>query len=125
MERRSLFTFTFFDFFLLSLASFRLTRLFVFDKITESFRNLFMDEVIEQDENGVEEIYYVPTRKSKWRNFLGELLSCYWCTGIWVSTGLFLIIIFVEHFLAYILVWILAIAGFAAIIETLVQKWLD
>lgn len=113
---------TFLDFFLLALAVFRLTRLVVFDKITEFLRRPFFDEV-EETENGTIEVYYVP-KKSGVKKFFGELLSCYWCTGIWVSAGL----VALEYFLpiaAELLILLLAAAGFAAILETIVLRLID
>lgn len=107
---------------LISLASFRLTRLIVFDKITEFLRAPFFEEETEIGEDGEEEIYYVP-RKEPFRNFFGELLSCYWCTGIW-STLAICMFYFLSPQFATPFILVLAIAGLAAIIETLVQKWL-
>ncbi|MDZ5470374.1 DUF1360 domain-containing protein [Bacillus sp. 31A1R] len=107
---------------IISLASFRLTRLLVFDKITEFIRNPFFEEITELDENGEEEVYYIP-KKGFIKGFIGELLSCYWCTGIWSS-----IFLCVSYLLwptvATPLLLILAVAAVAAIIETLVQRWI-
>ncbi|MFL6561249.1 MAG: DUF1360 domain-containing protein, partial [Bacillus sp. (in: firmicutes)] len=61
---------------ILSLASFRLTRLFVFDKITEFIREPFFNEIKEVDEYGEIEVYYLPKEKGV-KKFFGELLSCY------------------------------------------------
>lgn len=116
---------TWFNFILLALASFRLTRLLVFDKITEFLRKPFIDEVTEVDENGQEEIYLVPTEKNLISHFIGQLLSCYWCTGIWVSGGLLILVFFAPEIIAQFIVWLFAIAGLAAIFETMIQKWLD
>jgi hypothetical protein len=102
---------------IIGLASFRLTRLICFDKITEFIRSPFFDEV---NEDG--EVFLVVKPKGI-RKWLGELLSCYWCTGIWVST--FLVaghILFSSFFNPFIL--ILAIAGIASVIETIISKWL-
>ena len=68
----------------LGLAVFRLTRLIVFDKIMEPFRRPFFTEIEEKDEQGKVEIYLIPKEKGI-RSWIGELLSCYWCTGFWVS----------------------------------------
>lgn len=76
---------TFIELLILSLACFRLTRLIVFDRITESVRLLFLDEKLDVDDNNNPEIYYVPTEKSEFRNFMGQLITCHWCTGIWVA----------------------------------------
>jgi hypothetical protein len=110
-------------FFLMSLAVFRLTRLIVFDKITEFLRMPFLDEIEEKDEEGNIEIYLVPKQKGI-RKWFGELLNCYWCTGIWVS--IFLVVFY--HFyptIAEPIIVILAVAACGAILETLNSFLLD
>ncbi|MET3698326.1 uncharacterized protein DUF1360 [Bacillus oleivorans] len=108
-----------FDFFLLSLASFRLTRLVVFDKITEFIRRPFFVEWTEVNENGEVETYIKPKEKG-FQSWVGELISCYWCTGVWSALGLY------GGYLAYPslfqpIIVVLAIAGLAALIETIVH----
>ncbi len=110
------------EFVILSLASFRLTRLIVFDKITEFLRAPFFEEEIEVGPDGEEEIYYVP-KKGLITNFLGELLSCYWCTGIWVTLILCLFYL-MWPVLATPFILVLAVAGCAALIEVMVQRLL-
>jgi hypothetical protein len=108
---------------ILSLASFRLTRLFVFDKITEFIREPFFKEIKEANEYGEIEVYYVPMEKGL-KKFIGELLSCYWCTGIWASAG----IVGLAHFLpnwSFPIILILAVAGFASILESIVQHFIE
>jgi hypothetical protein len=108
---------------ILSLASFRLTRLIVFDKITEFLRNPFFDEIEEKNEDGGIEIYYMPKGKG-FKKFVGELLSCYWCTGIWTSAVLVLLFwLFPNYCLPLIL--FLSVAGLAAIFETIVQLMVE
>lgn len=106
---------------LFALASFRLTRLIVYDQITEFLRKPFLEEQIEI-EDGKEEIYVVP-KDHLILGFFGKLLTCHWCTGIWSA-----IIIFAAYSLypgaAVPILLILAVAGLAAIIETIVQKLL-
>lgn len=112
---------SFLNFLILALASFRLTRLIVFDKITEFIREPFFDE-IEEIEDGVKEVYYLP-KKLGIKKFIGELLSCYWCTGIWAAA--FLVgMAYLLPPLAVPLILILAVAGLAAVIETIVQHFL-
>jgi hypothetical protein len=113
---------TFLELFIISLASFRLTRLLVNDRITEFIRAPFFEEEIEMNEKGEQEIYYVP-KKGRIVHFIGELLSCYWCTGIWSAAGVYLFYFFWPQVATPILV-ILAVAGIAAIIETMIQLWL-
>ncbi|QHE61019.1 DUF1360 domain-containing protein [Rossellomorea vietnamensis] len=112
---------TFIELFALGLAIFRLTHLLVFDKITEFLRAPFFDEYVEVEENGEEAIYLSP-KKGGLKGFIGELLSCYWCTGIWVSGFLYGgYCFFPLYFIP--LITILAVAGIAAILEAAVQSW--
>lgn len=111
---------TWLSFVLVSLAVFRITRLIVYDKITEFLRSPFMMEVEEKDEDGNLEVYIVP-RETGLRGWFGQLLSCYWCTGIWVS----ILIITLKYFfpvVADIVIFIFAVAGAAAFIETVIQR---
>lgn len=114
---------TWLELIIISLASFRLTRLIVFDKITEFIRTPFFEEEIEVNDKGEEEVYYVP-KKGLIKGFIGELISCYWCTGIWSSVILCLFHLFWPTIAAPILI-ILAVAGIAAIIETFIGQWLS
>ncbi|HWO77529.1 MAG TPA: DUF1360 domain-containing protein [Bacillus sp. (in: firmicutes)] len=109
-----------FDFLLLSLASFRLTRLLVFDKITEFIRRPFFVEWTEVNQDGVEETYIKPKEKGL-QSWIGELLSCYWCMGVWSALGLYGGLIVYPPIFQPIIV-VLAIAGLAALIETIVHS---
>ncbi|TCN27824.1 DUF1360 domain-containing protein [Mesobacillus foraminis] len=100
---------------IVSLASFRLTRLIVFDKITEWIRSPFFDEVTEEGE-----FYLVPKEKGI-RKWIGELLNCYWCTGIWSSALLFGLYVYFP-IVGIPLAFILSIAAIAACIETVISK---
>lgn len=111
------------EFLLLALASFRLTRLIVYDKITEFIRNPFIDEIVEVNEAGESETYYVP-KKGLIKGFFGELLSCYWCTGVWSSIALSVLFLLQPN-IATPIILVLAVAGLGALIETLLQKWLN
>lgn len=113
---------TWMELFLISLASFRLTRLLVFDKITEFIRSPFFEEEVEINSEGEEEIYYVP-KEGLFRNFFGELLSCFWCTGIWVSLGVCIFYFLWPPYAVPVLI-VFAVAGLAAIIEVIVQRML-
>lgn len=104
---------------LIGLATFRLTRLIVYDKITAFLRAPFFDEVEEKSNEGEIEVYLVPKQKGI-RKWIGELLDCYWCTGVWVS----LLLVMGNYYFSKILepiVLIFAIAAIAAIIETITQ----
>lgn len=99
----------------IGLAAFRLTRLIVFDKITEFIRSPFF-EVVEEEDGA----YLVPASTGL-RKWIGELLDCYWCTGIWVSAGL----LFLYKFLPLggeQIILIFAVAALASIVETVITK---
>jgi hypothetical protein len=97
---------------MLILASYRLTHLIVFDKITEFIRKPFMKQIEIQTETGTH-IKDVP------KNMFGYLLNCYWCAGVWsaiIIGGGYLLLPKITS----IIVFILAIAGGQCIIETFV-----
>ncbi|ENH96463.1 putative sporulation protein [Gracilibacillus halophilus YIM-C55.5] len=111
-----------FSFVLLCLATFRLTRLVLYDKITAFIRTPFI-EVEEQTlaDGSIEETIYV--REKGWKRWVGELLTCHWCFGMWMSLLLLAGFYYVPViFLPIILV--LAIAAVASIIEVMVGYFL-
>ncbi|MCY8678609.1 DUF1360 domain-containing protein [Bacillus haynesii] len=113
-----------FLFILFSIAVFRLTRLIVFDTIMAPFRSLFHEEVEEKNEKTGEIETYLVMKGKGVRAWIGELLSCYWCTGVWCTAFLLIFYVFVPT-IAEWLILLLAIAGFAGVLETIVSKWLD
>ncbi|WP_047982217.1 DUF1360 domain-containing protein [Ornithinibacillus contaminans] len=111
------------DFTLLVLATFRLTRLLVFDKITGFIRKPFHHEIEEIDSDGMTTTY-IEIRGNGLRYWIGELLSCYWCSGIWCAA--FLIgLAYVWPIGSEVLIALLAIAGVAGICEAIVQRIVD
>lgn len=106
-------------FIILALASFRLTHLLVYDDITDPLRKLFMTRQLLTDEQGNQQIIIEPRGKGL-RRWLGLMLTCHWCTGIWSAILLTLLFLFVPWTI-WLLV-ILAAAGVAAIIESLVLR---
>lgn len=106
--------------FIIGLAAFRLTRLIVFDKITEFIRKPFFEEKIEIDKEGNEIIFYMVKEKGI-KHFFGELLSCHWCTGLWVSIGLVMLDYYIPV-VSYFLLMVLSVAGIGSIIETIIGK---
>ena len=114
---------TFINFLILSLSSFRLTRLLVFDKITEFIRSPFFDEISEENEDGEIEVFYLP-KKTGVKKFMGELLSCYWCTGIWAA-ALIVALYYISPDYSTPIILILAIAGLASILEFFVQYFIE
>jgi len=112
-----------FSFVLLCLASFRLTRLIVYDTITNWLRQPFHEWVEEELPDGRKEVFLV-LKGNGVRRWFGELLSCYWCTGIWCAAFCYAGITLWPGVFQPLIV-LLAIAGGAAIIETVVGKWLS
>lgn len=112
-----------FDFVLLFLASFRMTRLIVFDTITAFIRAPFHSVVEEQLEDGTT-MEYIQVKGVGIRKFMGELLSCYWCTGIWCSALIYGGYTLFPYVARPVIV-IFAIAGCAALVEALVEKVIE
>ncbi len=97
------------NFIMIILASYRLTHLIVFDKITEPLRSPFLMK----KETPSHQIKQVP------KSMIGYLLTCYWCTGVWSAIFLGLFYILFPSTAQY-MVFILAIAGGQAILESFV-----
>jgi len=107
-------------FVLVSLAIFRITRLIVFDQITAFIRAPFLMEYEQTNLLGEKESYLVP-RESGLRGWIGKLISCYWCTGIWTAAA---VVFFQWKFPVIVdpILLVFGLAGMAAIIETIVQN---
>lgn len=97
------------EFTLIVLASYRLTHLIVFDKIVEPLRDRFL----KKKEVGNHEIKKVP------KSMFGYLLTCYWCTGVWSALLLGSLYLFLPTIAKYV-IFVLAIAGGQAILESFV-----
>ena len=87
-----------FDALLLSLASFRVTRLIVYDKISRWFRDLFDDP-----------------RGHGFRHTVHDLLSCPWCIGFW--SALILVVAYFVYPWAWTVVFFLAVAGVGSLVQ--------
>ncbi len=87
------------DFFLIVLATFRLIRLFVYDKITFFLRDLFAD-----------------AERGPLKTF-SELLACPWCFGVWCSA----VILFLYYYtpLSWYFILLLAVGGLASFLQLL------
>ncbi|GAC41505.1 DUF1360 domain-containing protein [Paenibacillus popilliae] len=104
---------------LLILASYRLTRLIVFDEILSFVRRSFVEERFETDESGM--MYAVVEEKGgRFHTFVHKLLVCYWCVGIWSASFLVAAYLLIPD-LIFPLVLLLAIAGAAGIVESYVK----
>lgn len=95
------------------LASYRLTHLIVFDKITEFMRKPFLQNKELHDTSGHSFYKKVPI------SMFGYLLNCFWCAGIWIAFLLGGAFLLWPHVMKPV-VFILSIAGAQTILETAV-----
>jgi hypothetical protein len=103
------------DLIIIILATFRLTHLIVFDEITSFIRKPFITVTIIENSLGELEPK-VEIKGTGLRHFIGSLLSCYWCSGLWCS--IFVVIIYCCFPFTFPVFLILAVAGGAAILES-------
>ncbi|SDN52943.1 DUF1360 domain-containing protein [Bacillus sp. OK048] len=105
----------FIDLFIVIFASFRLTHLIVYDKITSFIRRPFFTvNIVENNLGQLEET--VEIKGTGIRHFIGTLLSCFWCVGFWSS--LTVVVIYIYFPVTYPFIVVLAVAGAAAVIES-------
>jgi len=101
---------TTFDYIIMLLASWRLTRLFVYDNITRFVREQFKDVV------KVGRGYRLETPKSGPRRLLSELFECPWCTSVWTSTIVVFLYLLTEYAVfPFVLLGLSAVASFLQI----------
>ncbi len=105
----------FYDFFILSLAVFRLTRLFVYDGIMQFVRDMFLVKTISTDEKTGEKVVERSKAIRGLRRVFCELLGCPWCIGMWMSFWVIILYFFIPE--SWLLFLILAIAGFSSFIQ--------
>ena len=86
-----------FDALLLALASFRVTRLVVYDKISRWFRDIF-----DGTESGL-------------AHTIHDLLACPWCIGFW--SALVLVVAYFTQPWAWTVIFFLAIAGVGSMVQ--------
>lgn len=100
-----------FDFVLLSLATFRLVRLFVYDRIMKFFREMFWNAEMMHGEM----VLTKPIRGP--RRTIADLLGCPWCTGIWMAA-----VVTFFYFLtplAYVPIVLLSVAAVGSFLQLL------
>lgn len=107
-----------FDFIILSLATFRLIRLFVYDNIFLFLREAFMD-IQNITVNSEENIIFVKSGSSLKRT-LYNLLMCPWCLGGWAALCAFFVFYLAPK--SYILFLILAASSLASLLQLLSNK---
>lgn len=100
---------------ILILASFRLTHLIVYDEITSFLRSPFLQEFYESDERG-ELVRHLEIKGKGLRHWIGSLLTCHWCVGVWSSALIVLLYWLLPS--VFPLILLLAVAGGAAIIAS-------
>ena len=103
------------DIAILSLANFRLIRLFVYDNMTLFIREMFMD--IKTEEGN---FFYV-TSKNSFKLTMHKLTTCPWCFGVWLTfVSAFIYFTFPVFKILFILLGVSAIASFLIIVTNLV-----
>jgi len=103
------------DYALITLASWRVVRLFVYDPITKFFREQFWDVV------KVGRGYRLDKPKVGPRRTIADLLSCPWCFGVWASAMVtFFYLITPYAVFPIILLAISAVATFLQLLSSLV-----
>lgn len=105
---RSVESITVFEFFILTLATLRLTRLVVYDRVSAFVRDQFHDTNL---------IGNMIKPKRGVRRTIADLLSCPWCFGMW--SGAVVVFCFFFTPLAYYPVLFFAIAGAATLLQIL------
>ena len=85
-----------FDAVMIALATFRITRLVVYDKIMRWFRDLF--------ENGAGPLHTIR-----------DLLQCPWCIGIWASLSV--VFVYFVFTWGWFVVFFLAMAGAGSMLQ--------
>ncbi|MCA9367577.1 DUF1360 domain-containing protein [Candidatus Kaiserbacteria bacterium] len=103
------------DYTLITLATWRLTRLFVYDTITKWFREQFWD--VQKSGRG----FVLEKPASGPRRTLADLLSCPWCVGVWMAgTVLFFYLLTAWSVFPIVMLAISAVASFLQILSNLV-----
>lgn len=111
---------TLLQFVVLVLATFRITRLVVADRLTQWVRDLCAIVSVSTDTT-TGAPYVIRTKRVKGlRRAIGDIIGCPWCTGVWVA--LVVLAVYVEAAVyalpaAWIFLIVFAIAGGASIIQ--------
>ncbi len=100
---------TLLDLTLISLASFRVTRLFVYDGMMKFLREQFYDAKVVRNKVTLIKPLVGPRRT------LADLISCPWCFGIWATTMVVFFYLLTPY--AYIPVLILALSSVVSVLQ--------
>lgn len=102
---------TFTDFALITLATWRLIRLFVYDHGTKWLREQFYDVKKVGKGYTLEKPKYGPRRT------IADLFSCPWCFGMWAAA--FVVFFYLVTIYAYYVVILFAVAAVASFLQIL------
>lgn len=102
---------TFTDFALITLATWRLIRLFVYDAITKFIREQFYD--LKKIGKGM----VLEKPKFGPRRTIADLLSCVWCFGLWAAASVTFFYLLTPY--AYYITIFLAISSVASFLQIL------
>lgn len=102
---------TLIDYSLMTLATWRLTRLFVYDIVTKWFREQFWD--VKKVGRG----YQLVKPKGGPRRTLADLLDCPWCFGVWAGATVVFFYLLTPY--AVFPIVLLAVAGVATFLQLL------
>ncbi len=102
---------TFTDFALITLATWRLVRLFVYDAITKFIREQFYDLKKVGKGMVLEKPKFGPRRT------IADLLSCVWCFGLWAAASVTFFYLLTPY--AYYITIFLAISAVASFLQIL------
>ncbi len=103
------------DYVLITLATWRMVRLFVYDAITKFFREQFWDIVKVGKGLGLEKPKFGPRRT------LADLLSCPWCFSVWAAAMVtFIYLISPYGVYPVVLLAISAVATFLQLLSNLI-----
>lgn len=102
-----------FDALIMAFATFRITRLIVYDKIARWFRELFVDT--REFEQGGVTFVEIRSYGSGLRHTIYDLLLCPWCIGIW--SALIVVFCYFVFDWAWSVIFFLALAGAGSLLQ--------
>ncbi len=102
-----------FDAVLLAFASFRITRLVVYDKITRFFREWFVTKR-EVSQGDIDWVELSPLGRG-FRHTMYDLLGCPWCVGLW--SGLISCFFYFMYPWAWFIILFLAVSGAGSLLQ--------
>jgi len=108
-------------FVILGFACFRITHLIVSDEFMSFFRAFFVNEVNERDAQGRWIKLQYP-KLPMWRAYIGALISCPWCTGVWVG-ALLVIGWYLIPDIIFPISLVFAVSGLGVTVEMATKYW--